>query len=436
MPLPYPHRATFLASTLVVPLDQAAAQPYLARLLALIVFDHLLRHPVVTLGDEDERFGDEQGRLLDANHPQIEDTIDWQFRIARRHEVLWFELSLDRNRPQATLLRSRLPSGSIDEWTSSADLPMSQQLGQCLAQWLQARRLPPVPVLPAFTVDDVRDAGNRLVKAAAMLSLRNDVATLPPQLLAPLPKLAVPYLRVLAEVAGAAARTLDPKILELDPTHPVARRNAYVSGLMRGDADRRDILPLVTEAPMYGKPHLSIWGEPFAADRPLENMGVRHQGIAASLMPGNPYACHNYSLQLAEIGRREESYRWADRATVAAPDFGAAHLDCVRRLRQVGRPGQAFAEAQYRCREILDRAASGKLPANDWQAPHHAALLIAFAHLDVGRIAEAIELADDAMAKLPADPATKEAFAWASKRISHWKTDAGLLARAYAWEGY
>ena len=54
MPLPYPHRATFLASTLVVPLDQAAAQPYLARLLALIVFDHFLRHPVVTLGDDDE----------------------------------------------------------------------------------------------------------------------------------------------------------------------------------------------------------------------------------------------------------------------------------------------------------------------------------------------------------------------------------------------
>ena len=31
---------------------------------------------------------------------------------------------------------------------------------------------------------------------------------------------------------------------------------------------------------------------------------------------------------------------------------------------------------------------------------------------------------------------TKEAFAWAHKRISHWKTDAGLLARAYAWEGH
>lgn len=419
-----------------MPLEAAAAGPYVARMLSLVVFDHILRHPVVTLGDDDERFGDEQGRLLDANHPQIEDTIDWLFRIARRHEVLWFEISVDRTRPQATLLRSRLPNGLNDEWTSSPDLTLSQQISQCLAQWLAARRLPLVGGLPEFSVDDIRTASDRLVKAQAMLSLHRDTQ-LPQKLLEPLPRMAIPYLRVLAEVAGTAGRTLDPKILELDPTHPVARRNAYVTKLMRGNAiDRREILPLVIECPMFGKPHLSIWGEPFETDRPVEGMGVRHQGIAASLMPGNPYACHNYSLQLAEHGRTEESYRWADRATVASPEFAPAHLDCVRRLRQVGRPGQAFAEAQYRCREILDRAQLGKLTAADWQAPHHAALLIAFAHLDVGRIQEAIELADDALAQLPEDAATKEAFAWAFKRISHWKTDAGLLARAYAWEGF
>jgi tetratricopeptide (TPR) repeat protein len=435
MPLPYPHRATFLASTLVAPLKDAAATPYLARLIALTVFDHFLRHPVVTLGDDDERFGDDQGRLLDANHPEIEDTIDWLFRIARRHEVLWFEISVDRARPHSTLLRARLPSGATEEWSSSVELTLSQQIGQCLGQWLAARRLPLVASLPNFTVEDVRIAGDRLVKAAAMLSLRDDYTQLPSKLLEPLPKMAIAYLRVLAEVSGGAARTLDPVILDLDPTHPVARRNAYVTALMRGSTDRREILPLVFEAPMYGKPHLSIWGEQFS-DRPIENMGIRHQGIASSLMPGNPYACHNYSLQLAEHGRLEESYRWADRATVAAPDFGAAHLDCARRLRQVGRSGQAFSEAQYRYREVMERAQAGKLPANDWQAPHHAALIIAFAHLDVGRLQEAIELAERALGQLPDDAATKEAFAWAHKRVSHWKTDAGLLARAYAWEGY
>ncbi|HEV7557837.1 MAG TPA: hypothetical protein VGO00_20365, partial [Kofleriaceae bacterium] len=442
-PLPYPHRATFLASTLLAPsvhpyrdfeLDQA--RPFLARLLSVIVFDHFLRHPVVTLGDhDDERLADDQGRLLDAQHPQVEDSIEWLFRVARRHEILWFEVAVASD-PAPAILRSRVPSGAVDVWASNPDLSLSQQLFQCIAQWLAVRRLPAVPPLPPFTHEDVRTASDRLAKADALLAHGTDLAAVPASLTQPPERLAVPYLRVLAELSRDSARSLDPIILQLDPTHPVARRNRYVTGLLHGEVDRRAILPVVAEAPMYGKPHLSIWGEPFAADRPLENMGVRHQGIAASLMPANPYACHNYSLQLAEQGRREESYRWADRATVAAPQFGAAHLDCVRRLRQVGRPSQAFAEAQYRCREILDRAAAGKLPANDWQAPHHAALLIAFAHLDIGRIVEAIELADDALSRLPDDQPTRDAFQWASKRIQHWKSDAGLLARAYAWEGY
>jgi tetratricopeptide (TPR) repeat protein len=436
-PLPYPHRATFLASTLTVPAEQDALAPYLARLISVIVFDHLVRHPVITLGDhDDERLTDDNHRLIDARHPQVEDSIDWFFRVSRRHEVLWFELDFDRAQLRPPGLRSRRPGGAADDWRASPDLALSQQLDQCLAQWLAARRLPPVGPLPGFTRDELRSVAERLVAADELLVQGRELGIVPKSLTQAPPRLPVPFLRVLAELSRDDARTLDPIILRIDPTHPVARRNRYVADLASGDASRRDILPLTEEAPMYAKPHLSIWGEPFAADRPLENMGVRHQGIAASLMPANPYACHNYSLQLAEDERREESYRWADRATVAAPQFGAAHLDCVRRLRQVGRPGQAFAEAQYRCREVLDRADAGKLAAGDWQAPHHAALLIALVHLDVGRLAEAIELADEVMANLPDEPSAREAFAWAAKRIAHWKTDPRLLARAYAWEGH
>ncbi len=434
-PLPYPHRATFLASTLVVPAELEDAAPYLARLISLIVFDHVIRHRVVTLGDhDDERLVDENGRLLDAHHPLVEDSVDWFFRVSRRHEVLWFDLSLDPARPQRTFLRCRKPYGTIDEWVANPQQTLAQQLAQCLGAWLAARRLPLVGAITDFTNEDLLAAANKLAGAAALLEGGASLASLPGGLAQPPPRLAIPFLRVLGELSRDAS--IDATILHLDPGHAVARRNVYVTGLLAGETDRRAILPLVNEAPMYAKPHLSIWGEPFAGDRPFESVGVRHQGIAASLMPANPFACHNYSLQLAEEGRREESYRWADRATVASPGFGAAHLDCVRRLRQVGRPGQAFAEAQYRCREILDRSSSGKMSAADWQAPHHAALLIAFAHLDVGRIAEAIELADEAMSRVPDDAPTKEAFGWALKRISHWKTDAGLLARAFAWEGH
>ncbi|TMQ27931.1 MAG: hypothetical protein E6J90_01370 [Deltaproteobacteria bacterium] len=439
MPQPYPHRATFLASTLAVPAEHDALRPYLARLISVIAFDHLVRHPVVTLGDhDDERLTDDAGRLLDAAHPRLEESIDWFFRVSRRHEVLWFDLGLDPARPRPPVLRSRRPGARdpVEHWGASAQIELSQQLGQCVAQWLAARRLPPVGPFPPFTADELRESARRLAMADDLIVQGRELGIVPRSLTQPPARLPVPFLRVLAELSRDDARTIDPAILKLDPTHPVARRNRYVAGLSSGDVDRRAILPLIAEAPMYAKPHLSVWGEPFAADRPLENMGVRHQGIAASLMPANPYACHNYSLQLADVDRREESYRWADRATVAAPQFGAAHLDCVRRLRQVGRPGQAFAEAQYRCREILDRATAGKLSGNDWQAPHHAALLIAFVHLDVGRIAEAIDLADEVMARLPDDPATRDAFAWAARRIAHWKTDPGVFARAHAREGH
>jgi hypothetical protein len=431
-PLAYPHRATFLASTLHVPDALAARAPYLARLLAVIVFDHLVRHPVVTLGDhDDERLTDDHHRLIDLRHPQVEDSIDWLFRVARRHEVLWFELDLTREARPAVLRARRPPPAHaartpiVDAWGTRPDLVLSHQLDHCLAQWLAARRLPAVGPLAIFTLD-------QLVTTAERLAVAEDLVVEGPQV-GPA-QLQVPYLRVLGELSPGDARAIDPIILAIDPGHPVARRNLQVAELNRGAGDRRAILPLIVEAPMYAKPHLSIWGEAFARDRPLEGMGVRHQGIAASLAPANPFACHNYSLQLAEHGRREESYRWADRATVVAPQLGAAHLDCVRRLRQVGRPGQAFAEAQYRCREILDRAEAGKLAASDWQAPHHAALLVAFVHLDVGRIAEAIELADAVMANLPAEATA--AFAWAAQRITHWKTDPRLFARAYAWEGH
>ncbi|HEX3757770.1 MAG TPA: hypothetical protein VHW23_03650, partial [Kofleriaceae bacterium] len=400
----------------------------------------------VTLGDhDDEQLIDDAGRLLDASHPQLEDSIDWLFRVSRRHEVLWFELGLDPARPRPAVLRSRRPGRAIppsppepgiEHWVASGELELSQQLGQCLALWLAARRLPPVGPLPAFSLADLREIADRLAMADELIGQGRELGIVPRALTQPPARLPVPFLRVLAELSRDDARTIDPAILRIDPTHPVARRNAYVTGLATGEVDRRAIVPLVEEAPMYGPPRLSIWGEAFAADRPREHMGVRHQGIAVSLMPANPYACHNYSLQLVEVGRREESYRWADRATEAAPRFGAAHLDCVRRLRQVGRPGQAFAEAQYRCREILDRAAAGKLSGNDGLAPHHAALLVALVHLDVGRLAEAIELADEVMARLPDDAVTRDAFGWAARRLAHWKVDPGVLARAHAAEGH
>jgi tetratricopeptide (TPR) repeat protein len=434
-PLPYPHRITFLASVL----DDATTSPAVAnlmlKLLSAQLFDWFLRHRVLSVSDfDDERLFDANGAPLTAGHPDFDESVEWLFRVSRRHEVLWLDIAAEPAAVRHLRLRSRLPTGDGGTWEGRGGA-MSAQLNLAVTAWLRERRMPLLPSLPPFDLGDLRRAAAELAALqAAAAQLRGGQG---PAELGRVPeRLTVPYYRVLADLFPRLGRALDHAILDIDPNHPVARRNLYVAGVLRGDTDRRDVLAVVADAPMYGKPHLSIWGEPFAADRPVEGMGIRHQGIAASLMPANAYACHNYSLQLAEKGRIEESYRWADRATVAAPEFGSAHLDCVRRLRQVGRPGHAYAEAQYRCRDIVERAAESTLPAGEAHAPHHAALLMAFVHLDIGRLDEAIALAEDALAKLPDDPATLEAFAWAQKRVAHWKRDPWLLARAYAAEGH
>ncbi len=304
--------------------------------------------------------------------------------------------------------------------------------------WLDSRRLPRAGALPPFTAQDVAAVTAQLDRALLAGRPRDDgeaPSTLPEDLLTPPPRLGVAFLRVMADMSPADAGW-DERILALDPRHPVARRNRFLASLSGDDPDRRAVLPIVEECPMYGKPHLSVWGDAFDEDRPDEGMGLRHQGIAASLIPANPYACHNYSLQLAEDDRDEEAHRWCDRATVASPSFNSAHLDSVRRMRDVQRPGQAFAEAVYRCNDVLDRWNQGRIIPFEWPVKYHAGMLLAFVHFDIGRLDEAIQIAQKTMADLDDPEGGHESFSWAVKRIRQWSSDANILAKSYGWEGF
>jgi tetratricopeptide (TPR) repeat protein len=426
MPQPFPHRVSVLATTLVAASpDSSGLMP--AKLIGAVVFDLLVRHPVVSMSDfDDDRLADDDGRLLDARHPDAEELVDWQFRVNRRADVLWLEIGTDRDIP--TRLFARRPVGPIETWTAGDHRAgLSAQLGDVIGQWLAARRLPQVGAPPSFTRAELAATAAELDRLLAVAD-----ASVPDH--APPPRgLAVAFYRVLGELLPHAG-PMWQRVLALEPDHVVARRSAYLASLRAEGADRRAILAVAEAAPMYGKPHMSIWGDAFATDRPVEGMGLHHQGIAATLLPNNPYACHNYSLQLAEKGRREESYRWADRATVSAPAFASAHLDCVRRLRRCGRPGQAFSEAQYRCHEILEHHRKGTLAAHERSLQHHAELLLAFAHLDIGRIDEAIALAESALSTVP--PELDAEFGWARARLDQWRRDPQLLANAYAWDGH
>ena len=435
-PQPYPHRVSFLAPAMVVSDGARRLAPLHATILAAATFDHLVRHPIVTVADfDDDRLTDLDDRLLDARHPEIETNLDWRFRIDRRDEVLWLELSLDPARPTPVTLRVRRPIGPIEAFT--ADGPdLAAQIAGALDGWLGARRLPPAGAMAPFTIDDLIAAANRLDEArAAATAARGDGPAVPAELLTPPPRLGVPYLRALGRLSPRDRAAVDDAILRLEPGHPVARRNVLLRELgRRRTADRRPILDVIADAPMYGKPHLSVWGDQFAGDRGVD-VGVRHQGIAASLLPGNPWACHNYSLELAGGARREESYRWADRATIASPTFDNAHLDCVRRLREVGRPGQAFAEARFRCKDVLDRWRADRVSRFEWPAKYHAGMLLAQVHADAGRLDDAIRVAERVLADLD-DPARgPESFAWAVAEVARWRTDPAALARAHARDG-
>jgi len=436
-PLPYPHRVSFLAPTMALPgeLEHLALLP--AKLFHAILFDHLIRHPIVSVGDfDEENLTDDQNRLIDARSPGAEDAIDWFFRVSRRHEVLWLDVSLDNAHPTPVKLRAHRPSGPVEEWTSDAGT-MSEQIGQVLDLWLTARNLPAAGALIPFDRDDVLDAVGRIDRAL-LAGRAADGATpreIPETLLQPPSALAVAFYRVMENMA-AFDGSWDQRILAIDPYHPAARRNQFLASLAQKDSDRRGILPIIEEAPMYGKPHLSVHGDAFAGDRPGEGMGLRHQGIAATLIPANPWACHNYAIHLKEDARIEESYRWCDRATIASPSFDNAHLDAVRRMRDTQRPGSAFAEAQYRCNDLLTRWNEGRISRFEWPAKYHAGMLLALVHHDIGRLDEAIRIAEHTMADLQDPEAGHESFGWAIERIQQWKSDPEPLARAYAWEGF
>src|SRR5262245_47753306 len=164
-PLPYPHRVSFLAPAMLVPEATQHLALLYAKVLAAATFDQLVRHPIVTVGDfDDERLSDLDDRLLDARHPEIEETIDWFFRVARRHEVLWIDLSLDAARARPARLRARKPQGPIEEWVATGG-ELSEQLTQCLWGWLDARRLPRVPAFAPFTLADLHAAVAQLDQA-------------------------------------------------------------------------------------------------------------------------------------------------------------------------------------------------------------------------------------------------------------------------------
>jgi tetratricopeptide (TPR) repeat protein len=439
-PLPYPYRVAFLAPALTLPDDPAmtlpddAAPPLsYAKLLGALVADQLARHPVVSVLDfDDQVLVDASDRLLDARHPDADATIDALFRSARRDEVLWLELDLTQSAP--VTLRSRRPRVPEDQWTA-VDGTLDERIGACVQLWLASRRLPPAPALPDFEESDLRLAAARLDRAvsASTPTDENPDPVIPEEMLTPPTRLGVAFLRALHNLSRNDPRVIDERLLALDPEHLAARRNHVLAHLGEPGNSRRDLLAITDAAPMFGKPHLAIHGDEI--DPGEENASLRHQGIAAQLLPSNPRACCNYGAQLKEAGRPEEAARWFDRALVARPGHHGADLDAIRALRECQRPGATYAETVRRASALLQAWRGGGVAPGEWAVKYHAGMLIAAALVDVGRLDDAIGIGTDTMADF-LDPEGGDSFRWAYDRLDEWQKDPDLFARAYAWEGF
>lgn len=441
-PLPCPHRVAFLASTLDLPdepdpgvtmPDDAAPPLACATVVAALVADALVHHPVVSVLDlDDQALTDAGERLLDAAHPEAAGTIDQLFRVARREEVLWFELGL--RAPAPVTLRARRPGLPDEHWTAS-DGSLDERLAACLQAWLAARRLAAIAPLPAFDEADLRLTAAMLDRAIAASTPRDDGSEpeLPDELLTPPPGLEVAFLRALHRLTRGDPRPLDARLLARVPEHPAARRNHVLATLGAGGGTRRELVAITHAAPMFGKAHLGVLGDEQA---PLdEEVALRHQGIAAQLLPANPRACCNYGVQLREAGRPEEAARWFERALAARPGHHAAELEVLRALRECQRPGATYAETVRRTSALLAAWRGGGVAPGEWALKYHAGMLIASALVDVGRLDDAIGIGADTMADF-LDPEGGDSFRWAHDRLHAWRTDAALFARAYAAEGF
>jgi hypothetical protein len=394
----------------------------LGRLLSCLVFDRLVNHSLISLFDvADQQFTDDDGRIIDIDHRSVEQHIDWHFRISRRHQVLWLQYVTNQD---SIILQSR--SVVTDEKWLGQQATLSGSIDEVLQQWLQANRLPPVPPIVRF------DAAAALATANALLAAQQ--MSQPIALAADQGPLQTAYLRVLSQLFPAQSVAIHEAIVKYEPQHPVAQRN-HLAGLLAVGIDtdraRHQMLDVVAVAPMYAKARLSVWGDSFGVDNYQQKRGLYHQGIAVSLAPADGFANHNFSVLLAEQARYEESYRWADRASIAVPGFGAAHLDCIRRLRQLGKPAQAMAEAAYRCSELQEQS-----PPASAEVLVQAQFLHALTYLDVGRRLEAIETANRAIQLAAPNAKLHSAFSGAAQRVAQWQTTPSTLAQCDSWDAH
>jgi tetratricopeptide (TPR) repeat protein len=408
---PWPHRVTFLAPVLrLAPVDQPNASA-IAHLLATILHEHLIRHPVLAMLDpSDQELTDDAGRLVNAQHPRFADAVSAQLVEERRDEVAWFELGLAPDLLQCRLV-TRRGDGKGDQFAGTGSTP-SDLVSSCLEQWFATRRLPASPrPLEPFTARDLLGAANqaqRIVAAAAQGAPGVASALLEYQRV-----LAVPLTRLVDQ--GTTELSLDDRILQIDPENPK-------SLFARARGSRPDLKRIVQMAPQWGKPYLQLGDGDIPADSQ-----VTASSAAVLLMPKNVAALDRYASALSRAGRHEEGWRQAKRSSRIVPRFVQAHASALRALRECGRRGEAYLQAESRRRMIAEWAQPGRVPPGVDKQLREFLVSVAEACVSVGALEEGFQIAWEALSGARLDDHDAKV-----KRLEEWQTGAKALVLASA----
>ena len=314
VPPPLPHRVTFLAPILGLPQGAEHLERPAALLLFVTVFEHLVRHPSVSMTDpDDHQLVDGEERLVTIQHPDIDDLRNRAYGSQRRDELIWFELSLDPARPAPVKLKAERYDGRVREFVAIGQAPLGSQLANCIGQWLQATGQPPAPrPLEAFTIEDFLNATSCGFKALQSRTPDGGVELTIPA------RLQVPFFRFVYVAMNIYTWS---DILQREPDNPWAIRDRFIDGLHNDGPTTRDpIRAAINSAPMFGKLHLSMFGDGVSDDE-----RVNAFAMASLLIPGNGFALKDYGYALDNNARWPEASRYAERACRVTPLLLDAH---------------------------------------------------------------------------------------------------------------
>jgi tetratricopeptide (TPR) repeat protein len=433
--LPRPRRVILLAPVLELGAPDRVANGRIADLLGALVAGFLVRHPLVALPDPDmQHFHDGLGKnvaerqLFNRAFGDFFDNILRQeFGDNQRDEVFWLELTLDPQRPvTAKLVTQRAGQQQPESFAAIGGPALSAMLQHCFDQWLQARQLPPSPdPFPPFSVQDFMNAARVLVQADQANDTGVDMAHLFDSFGGPLfPAFVRAGWKMM--VMNDLHRRLVGRVLQHAPNDLSARRIEWLYRSNDGKADIAEMKQIAQAAPNWSFPYMALRGKGVGDDE-----AMRSQLTAAFLTPSNDGAWMNLAYAFEKTTRYDAAWRIADRMIARDPADAGLYLAAVPFMRQTEREGDTFREAVARHHAMMQQAQDGQLNVQGFTQVQAAEFYVAIAHLDVGRLDEAIAIGGKAIGE---DDGQR--LQWQQKQLKEWRTSPQVVGNSYAREGH